>query len=421
MIGQKVYSYDGGNKLTQEVANGTMTIYSYDANGNLTSKTTGTSTVRYYWDDEDKMVRLEDSVVMNFKTDGLGFRRYKEVVGQGVTYFVYDLAASDVPGLAPLIAEYDANGNLIAKYHHDGGGLLAMTRGNQSYWHVFEAIGTVRQLVNAQSQVTDAYAFDAWGNELAAQGSTVNPHRYVGKYGYYLDTQSALVLLGLRYYCANVGRFLGLDPTQYGLNWYEYVSNKPSHKIDPSGLQQEERLCGMPGEAERGHRVCIPHRRPGQPRCADGIPQQPDCQSFRDFNGNELPADWWNCMSQAFRNRCQGAPFQEHVFMTLVRCIIYGENRDRNDTIGPFYGPMQIHESWDRECRRTGNPNWRTDPCQNIKCGIYILCRCLRERGWSVRRCGHWGDRPIQFDAIEHPRNHGFCDCMRGCGFTCRS
>jgi len=35
--------------------------------------------------------------------------------------------------LAPLVAEYDENGNLVAKYHHDGGGLMAMTRNNSSY------------------------------------------------------------------------------------------------------------------------------------------------------------------------------------------------------------------------------------------------------------------------------------------------
>ena len=213
----------------------------HDANGNLTAKSTGTSTVRYYWDDEDKMVRLEDSVVMNFKTEGLGFRRYKEVVGQGGTYFVYDLAGSDTPGLAPLVAEYDQNGNLVAKYHHDGG-LIAMTRGNQSYWHVFEAIGTTRQLVNAQTQVTDSYAYDAWGNELATQGSTVNPHRYVGKYGYYSDTQSALMLLGVRYYSAGVGRFWSLDPIKEGRNWYGYVANNPLGYTDPSGLD----ICPIP-------------------------------------------------------------------------------------------------------------------------------------------------------------------------------
>ena len=116
------------------------------------------------------MVRLEDSVVMNFKTDGLGFRRMKEVVGQ--TWFVYDLALSETPGLAPLLAEYDENGNLVAKYHHDGG-LIGMTRGNESYWYSFEAIGTTRQMMDGQGQVSDAYAFDAWGNELTSLQSQV--------------------------------------------------------------------------------------------------------------------------------------------------------------------------------------------------------------------------------------------------------
>jgi len=53
---------------------GVTTVYQYDPNGNTISKATGTSQVRYYWDDEDKMVRVEDSVVMNFKVDGLGFQ-----------------------------------------------------------------------------------------------------------------------------------------------------------------------------------------------------------------------------------------------------------------------------------------------------------------------------------------------------------
>jgi hypothetical protein len=127
------------------------------------------------------MVRLEDSVVMKFKMDGLGFRRMKEVVGQGRTWFVYDLGESETPGLAPLVAEYDQNGNLVAKYHHSGG-LMAMTRGNSSYWYGFEAIGTVRQLMDAQSQIVDAYAFDARGNELTNPQSQVpNPFKYVGK------------------------------------------------------------------------------------------------------------------------------------------------------------------------------------------------------------------------------------------------
>jgi hypothetical protein len=123
-------------------------------------------------------------VVMNFKVDVLGFRRFKEVVGQYQRWFVYDLGASEVPGLAPLVAEYDGNGNLVAKYHHDGGGLMAMTRNNESYWYGFEGIGTTRQLMGSQGQVVDAYAFDAWGNEITNPQSQVpNPFKYVGKEG----------------------------------------------------------------------------------------------------------------------------------------------------------------------------------------------------------------------------------------------
>jgi RHS repeat-associated protein len=236
IVGQKSYSYDSGNKLLQEVANGVTTVYQYDPNGNTISKATGTSQVRYYWDDEDKMVRVEDSVVMNFKVDGLGFRKFKEVVGQYQRWFVYDLGASEVPGLAPLVAEYDESGNLVAKYHYDGGGLIAMTRNNQSYWYGFEGIGTVRQLMGSQGQVVDAYAFDAWGNEITSPQSQVqNPFKYVGKHGYYLDTESALMLLGVRYYEMSVGRFMNLDPNQEGINWYLYAAGNPNSKIDPTG------------------------------------------------------------------------------------------------------------------------------------------------------------------------------------------
>jgi len=164
------------------------------------------------------------------------------------------LAASDIPGLAPLIAEYDGNGKLVAKYHHDGG-LIAMTRGNQSYWYVFEAIGSVRQLTDTQSQVPDAYFYDAWGNELTSPYSQVsNPFRYVGKHGYYLDTQSALMLLGVRYYTSAQGRFLNSDPLRDGINWYAY--NDPVNKIDPEGthmfdISSEPLYCKAAGNNPR--------------------------------------------------------------------------------------------------------------------------------------------------------------------------
>ena len=146
------------------------------------------------------------------------------------------MAANETPGLAPLVTEYDGNGNLMAKYHHDGGGLMAMTRNNSSYWYGFEAIGTARQLMDGQGQVSDAYAFDAWGNELTSPQSPIpNPFRYIGKHGYYWDTQSSLMLLGVRYYQAGLGRFMTIDPLKITNNWYVYTSNRPTMLIDPNG------------------------------------------------------------------------------------------------------------------------------------------------------------------------------------------
>jgi len=164
----------------------------------------------------------------------------KEVVGKD-RYGLF-MREGETPGLAPLVAEYDENGNLVAKYHHHGGGLMAMTRNNSSYWYSFEAIGTVRQLMDGQGQVSDAYTFDAWGNEPTSPQSQVpNPFKYVGKHGYYLDTESALMLLGVRYYGAANGLFLSRDLIEgYG---YTYSGNNPLRWIDPRGLQSIAQQC----------------------------------------------------------------------------------------------------------------------------------------------------------------------------------
>ena len=163
------------------------------------------------------------------------------------------IARSDVPGIAPLIAEYDSDGNLVVRYHH-GDGLIAMHRDGNSYWYAFEAIGTTRQLTGLTQVITDSYTMDAWGNILAVMGTTANPFTYVGKESYYTDRQSNLILLGVRYYGAGVGRFITRDililedPYRYAqanpvvldpihISDYSYADANPCKWIDSTGLQ----------------------------------------------------------------------------------------------------------------------------------------------------------------------------------------
>lgn len=147
----------------------------------------------------------------------------------GTTYFFYD---GD-----NLLAEVDGSDNLMVVYEWGVRGLLSQWRDGSRYYYHFDGLGSTVQITDANQNVVKSYKYDAWGNDLTDPSSSIpNPFRYVGRLGYYADKDSGLMLLGVRYYNASVGRFWSLDPRKDGRNWYKYVENNPSNKQDPSGL-----------------------------------------------------------------------------------------------------------------------------------------------------------------------------------------
>ena len=72
---------------------------------------------------------------------------------------------------------------------------------------------------------------------IASSGSTTNPYRYGGKYGYYTETYTGLVLATQRWYLPNMMRWISRDPIGYegGVNLFEYVGGRPIYSIDPTG------------------------------------------------------------------------------------------------------------------------------------------------------------------------------------------
>ena len=92
----------------------------------------------------------------------------------------------------------------------------------------------------AGNRTSPTTVYNAWGKVVSSSGSTVNPYRYVGRYGYYYDTETNLYLLGKRYYDADAGVFCQRDPAKDGLSWYAYTRGQVTKKVDPWGTEVED-------------------------------------------------------------------------------------------------------------------------------------------------------------------------------------
>jgi RHS repeat-associated protein len=156
--------------------------------------------------------------------------------------------------------ELDENNAVKAVYHNEPqqyGGVLSQRRGNTSHYHHYDALGSTRFLTDSTGNVTDTYLNDAWGNSVASTGPTVNPFRWVGKYGYYTDNSTGQVYVRARTYQPVVARWRSVDPVWHelgDLQLYNYVSTSPAMKLDPSGWWHMDAVNPLWYKAEFGDR-----------------------------------------------------------------------------------------------------------------------------------------------------------------------
>ncbi|MCS6830016.1 MAG: RHS repeat-associated core domain-containing protein [bacterium] len=75
---------------------------------------------------------------------------------------------------------------------------------------------------------------EAFGNAVAQWGSTSNPYRFAGAWGYRDDGDAGLLHVGARYYDPQVGRFLSRDAV-LSEHPYLYCEHEPVNRVDPSG------------------------------------------------------------------------------------------------------------------------------------------------------------------------------------------
>jgi RHS repeat-associated protein len=266
--------------------------------------------------------------------DGDGRRMRSKLNGaSNWTHFVHDELSESI------LVEYQAAPNPTAKAIYTYGiGLISLSITGVSptkRWFHFDGLGSTAALTDLNENITDTYEYSAFGIQENSTGSSVNPFRYVGQWGYYDDvargSQYGLLLLGVRYYSTDVGRFLTWD-TLSNVNRYRYVDNESTDRIDWTGKQKSRRglvvkiVAALVAPAAAAYAVykwctagksvfdcakCLKLRRKYGKFCRDCC-QDDDCLTQHDWEKYTYTKCYIHCMDQMAKKA--GDP-------TVVECI----------------------------------------------------------------------------------------------------
>ncbi len=212
-----IYQYDEANRL----ASVDGVTYTWDNNGNLL----GDGTYIYTYDHANRLVSISNpqSTITN-SYDGQG-NRYQQTANGVTSTYALDLAA----GLPQVLSD-GANTYLY------GLGRIAQQSAGGSEYFLADALGSVRQLVDASGTIVGTQSFDPYGNPLSSRG-TLTSYGFAGEW----TDETGLQYLRARYYSPATGSFLSRDPFLGSLNQpatlnaYSYAGGNPVLYSDPSG------------------------------------------------------------------------------------------------------------------------------------------------------------------------------------------
>lgn len=265
------YSYDVLNRLTQAVekdSGGATTnswSYAYDPVGNITSQTLNGSTTAMTYNAADQLTAA-GSTTFTFNGNG---NLTSSSAGASLSYNPADQTTSIKPSGGSAVAmAYTGEGQTqrtaggSTSYQYDETGIGAATTGGATtyftngpdgeliserlssgtYYYLFDGLGSVVALTDANGNIVNAYSYDPYGNAYSVTETVSNPFRFAGAIW---DAGTGLYKMGERYYDPSVGRFTQPDP--FDGQDYTYVAGNPVNLVDPIGLAACEESACMPG------------------------------------------------------------------------------------------------------------------------------------------------------------------------------
>ena len=221
------YTYDAvGNRLAEETTGATVNSYTFD----IANRLTNVDGITYTWDDNGNLLSdgvntysytnnklssiTGNNLNITYQYNGLGERVSQTVNGVN-THFTVDLNA----GLSQVLDD----GTNTYLY---GVGRIAQFHDTEQEYFLGDALGSVRQMVNAAGEVTLAKGFEPYGELLASAGEGNSSYGFTGEMQ---DSYIKLIYLRSRMYSPVTGRFLTKDSWQgnytrpLSLNGWNYV------------------------------------------------------------------------------------------------------------------------------------------------------------------------------------------------------
>ena len=256
--GNRISSHRHGSEYVTGPANRLLSDgiyeYEYDDEGNISLRTEiASGDVREFeWDHRNRLVRVTDlsaggiiTQEVRYTYDALDRRIAKTVIGSDpeaearTEHYVYDGEH--------IVLEFEVS-------QQGGSAILQLVRRNlfgpdidqvlaqeivphfQTRWMVADHLGTVREVLDGEGNVTNGILFDSYGNILNEQ-SLLSEMRFAFT-GREVDVETGLFYYRARYYESQGGLFISSDPIGFmaeDTNLYRYVFNQPNRFGDPTG------------------------------------------------------------------------------------------------------------------------------------------------------------------------------------------